>query len=336
MADPFHPQKGPYIRDFKPDQRFIGYYMIRSKQLEPFRDPTRGMFLSLVLGDRTGQIPGRVWEDAEKAAESVERGQVIKVEGEVELYQDRVQARILRLRPAQPGEFDPRDFVPSSERDPEALLAELERYRLNVQNPALRVLLDTFYTDQAFLDRFRLAPSARRVHHAYLGGLLEQTVDLLTLAKTVLQVYPQLDSDLLYTGILLYDIGKVREFSWDTDINYTDEGQLVGHIVLTYEMVSQAIRSIPEFPAELELRLRHMLVSHHGRYEWGSPRRPQTLEAIALHHLENLNTQINRFQGIIERRPPGETWTPYDRLLGRQLYAGPEEDWDDGEDGLPE
>jgi 3'-5' exoribonuclease len=171
------------------------------------------------------------------------------------------------------------------------------------------------------------APAARRVHHAYLGGLLEHLVDVLTLCDTVISLYPGLNADLLRAGALLHDVGKLREYDWSRDIEYTDEGRLIGHIVIGVELVSDAIQHIPDFPEDLRLRVRHMLVSQHGRHEWGSPIRPQTLEAIALHHVENLSAQVNRFHSLLAaRREPGAAWTMYDRLLGRQLYAGQDDD----------
>jgi 3'-5' exoribonuclease len=161
------------------------------------------------------------------------------------------------------------------------------------------------------------------VHHAYLGGLLEHISDVLSLCDTVLELYPELNADLLRTGALLHDVGKLREYAWEKDIDYTDEGRLIGHVVLGDEMVAHVLAHLADFPEALSLRVRHMLVSHHGRYEWGSPARPQTLEAIALHQIENLSAQVSRFRSLLAaRREPGEAWTDFDRMLGRQLYAG--------------
>ncbi|MCP4387623.1 MAG: HD domain-containing protein, partial [Gammaproteobacteria bacterium] len=174
--------------------------------------------------------------------------------------------------------------------------------------------------------RYKQAPAARRIHHAYLGGLLEHTLEVLQLCNTVLDIYPKIDRSLLLTGALLHDIGKLREYVWDFDLDYSTEGRLLGHIVMTDEMITDALAGMPEFPPELILRLRHMLLSHHGRHEWGSPRRPKTLEAIALHHIENLDAQINRFHLLIQSAPTGEPWTTYDRLLGRHLYAGDDDE----------
>lgn len=327
MPASFHAQKGPFVSELSADgERFRGFYLIRQLQLEPFRDATRGKFLSLVLSDRSGQIQGRVWENAETLAAGLQRGQVVKVEGDIETYNDRLQMRILRLRAAEDSEYDRRDMVPSSERDPEMLLAELDDFRGAIENPHLRSLVNSFYDDSNFRSRLQVAPAAVQFHHAYLGGLLEHIVDMLRLARAVQEIYPQIDKDLLSAGVLLVQIGKIDEFTWDTDISLTDEGRLVGHLFRTNELVSQAISQIPEFPADLSMRLRHVLVSHRGRREWGSPLAPQTLEAIALHHIESLSAQVNRFLTLLENRPGGEPWTAYDRLLRRQLYAGPDED----------
>ena len=326
MKDPYHPNKGPFLRDLVSGDRIIGYYVLRSKQLEPFRDPSRGNFLTLVLSDRSGQLIARVWENAEMAYEDVLEGEIIKLDGETESYLERTQIRILRLRPADPNEYDMRDMLPSSERDPEEMLGELKTFIETIQDQHLSALVNSFFEDDDFLSLFIQAPAARRVHHAYLHGLIEHTLEILVLAQTTLQIYPQINPDLLYAGILLHDIGKVREYSWELDINYTNEGRLLGHVVMANEMITDALTSLPEFPEDLSLRLRHMLLSHHGRYEWGSPRRPKTLEAIALHHLENTSAQLNRFNSLLSNRQPDKDWTEYDRLLRRQLYGSSEDE----------
>lgn len=322
MSETFHPQKGPYVRDLKPGERITGYYIVRHKQLEPFRDKSRGQFLTVSLADATGTILGRVWEGAIELADIFEQGDMVKVAGDVESYMDRPQLIISKLRRADSGEFDLRDFQPTTPKDIAQLQAQLKEWVESIDHPHLSALVRHFFDDDDFLSRFSSAPAARRVHHATIGGLLDHTTEVLTLAETLLHLYPQIDRDLLITGVLLHDIGKVREYKWQTDIEYTDEGHLVGHLVIGDEMVSGAIESLPDFPTELALRVRHMIVSHHGRHEWGSPRRPQTLEAMALHQLEELDAQVNRFSTLLANRPAGEPWTPYDRLLGRALYAG--------------
>ena len=328
MSEALHPEKGPFLGQMQEGERFIGYYVLRNKQLEPFRDASRGHFLTLILSDRSGQMVGRVWEGAEQANEELHTGDIVKVDGETESYLERVQIRVNRVRAADSGEYDLGDMLPRSQRDPDEMMAEVQTFIDGIDNNHLRGLLNIFFTDADFLQRFMQAPAAKRVHHAYLGGLLEHVLEVLYLAQRVVEIYPQIDADLLYSGVLLHDIGKVREYTWGMDIDYSDEGRLIGHIVLAEEMINSALASLPEFPQELALRLRHMLLAHHGRHEWGSPRRPMTLEAIALHQVENLSAQINRFDSLVTRRPAGDRWTAYDRMLGRQLYAG------DGDDDL--
>ncbi|MBM4425567.1 MAG: HD domain-containing protein [Chloroflexi bacterium] len=318
----FHPHKGPYVRELKPGERITGFFLVRYKQLESFRDRTRGQFLTLMLSDRTGSVLARVWEGAPELAETFEQGSTVKVQGDVEMYMDRAQIIVQKLRPANADEYDLRDFQPTTEKSIDELTEVVRRAVDRIQDPHLAALVRRFYHDPAFLRLFTRAPAARRVHHAYIGGLLEHTAEVLALCGTVLALYPEIDSELLMTGALLHDIGKVREYDWQADIEYTDEGQLIGHITIGDEMVSAAIAALPGFPEELAMRVRHMILSHHGRYEWGSPRRPQTLEAMALHQIEELDAQVNRFRGLLANRPEGEPWTPYDRLLGRSLYAG--------------
>ncbi|HLF03404.1 MAG TPA: HD domain-containing protein [Anaerolineales bacterium] len=322
MPEPFHPSKGPFVRELKPGDRITGFYIVRHKQLEPFRDRSRGQFLTLLLSDRTGSALARVWEGAPELADTFEQGETVKVQGDVELYMDRLQIIILKLRPASADEYDLRDFQPATEKNVDEMLAAVQNAANRIQHAQLNALARHFYDDPEFLRLFSAAPAARRVHHAYLGGLLEHTVEVLELCETILRLYPALNTDLLLTGALLHDIGKVREYRWDKDIEYTDEGQLVGHINISDEMAARAMAQIGGFPDELAWRVRHMILSHHGRYEWGSPRRPQTLEAMALHQIEELDAQVNRFQTLLANRPEGEAWTPFDRRLGRSLYAG--------------
>jgi 3'-5' exoribonuclease len=312
-----------FVRDLRPGKRVLGFFLVRHKQLEPFRDRTRGEFLTLVLADRTGEILARVWEEAPALAETFEQGQVVKVQGEVEEYLGRWQAIVEKIRPAKPDEYDLTDILPATERDVDEMLAALRVTVEEIEEPHLKALAARFLEDEEFVARFSRAPAARRIHHAYLGGLLEHTFEVVTLCKSLLEVYPQIHRDLLLTGALVHDVGKVAEFEYATDIDYSDEGRLLGHVVLSYQMVNEAIAGIPDFPADLALRLRHMILSHHGRYEWGAPRRPKTLEAVALHHVENLGAQVNRFQRILAaRRESDKPWTDYDTLLGRHLYAG--------------
>ena len=329
--------KDQFVRDLRPGERVLGFFLVRHKQLEPFRDRTRGEFLTLTLTDRTGEILARVWDDAPAVAAAIEREQAVKVLGEVEEYMGRWQVIAEKIRPAETDEYDLADMFPATERDVDEMLATVRAAAEEIENPHLRALVVCFFEDEEFVARFSRAPAARRVHHAYLGGLLEHTVEVAALCRALLEVYPQIHRDLLLAGALLHDVGKVAEFEYETDIDYSDEGRLLGHIVMSDRMVSDAIATLPDFPDDLALRLRHMILSHHGRYEWGSPRRPKTLEAVALHHVENLDAQVNRFHRILaSRRDPEKPWTAYDTLLRRYLYAGRDEELSIEEEGPSE
>jgi 3'-5' exoribonuclease len=322
---PKHPLKGAFVTDLRPGQRITAFFLARQKQLEPFRDRSKGEFLTLILGDRTGQILARVWEGAPELAQTFEEDDIVKIAGDVEEYLGRAQLIIHKLRPAQDNEFDLADFLPATAKDVPALLAQTQAAVDSLRDRHLGALIRYFYADSAFIERLTQAPAARRLHHAYLGGLLEHTAEMLALADTLLGLYPELHADLLRAGVLLHAVGKLREYAWTRDIDYTDEGRLIGHVVLVDELVTEALRHFPDFPPELSLRLRHMLISYRGRYEWGAPRQPMTLEAAALHHIENLNAQLSRFRDLLAaRRESDQPWTEFDRLLGRALYAGGE------------
>ncbi|MGC8947151.1 MAG: 3'-5' exoribonuclease YhaM family protein [Anaerolineae bacterium] len=319
--------KKQFVRDLRPGDRVLSFFLLRRKQLEPFRDRTRGEFLTLILSDRTGEILARLWEGAPEVDRRLESRQIVKVLGRVEEYLGQQQIIVEKIRPAKEEEYDLADMIPATERNVAQMLEEVRAAIAEVENPHLRALLSSFFDDPEFVARFSQAPAARRVHHAYLGGLLEHTVEVISLSRHLLTLYPQIHRDLLLTGVLLRDIGKIREYTWEMGIEYSDEGRLLGHVVMSLEMVDRVLEGMPDFPPDLALRLRHMIVSHHGQYEWGSPRQPHTLEAAALHFVENLSAQVNRYQRLIAtRRDPSKPWTEYDPLLGRYLYAGREEE----------
>jgi 3'-5' exoribonuclease len=326
MSETQRPDKGPWISEIQEGQKFVGFYLIRNPNLDPFKDPSRGHYLRFLLADRSGVMEARVWENAEQLFTILENHPIVKVEAVVERFRDQLQARVSQLRPAESGEFDLSDLRPTTQRNIDEMNAVLDQTIASIQNPHLKAILEYFFQDDEFRTAYQEAPAATRVHHAYIGGLLEHIYEVLQLAEALIQLYPQIDHDMLIAGILLHDIGKCVEFKWDLDIEYTDRGKLIGHVVIGSEMVAQAIHELPEFPEQLGLHLQHIILSHHGRYEFGSPRRPKTLEAIALHHLENLDAQVNRFASLIEdARKLGRDWTNYDSMLGRSLYSGQDE-----------
>lgn len=310
-------------------------YLVGDKQLRVNRNGN--LYLQMELHDRTGTISARLWNAPESLFRSFEVGDFLFVKGKVQLFQGALQMILSHIEPTSAEQVDVTNFLPHSEHDVSQLLSRLRGILLKLSNPHLRALVECFLMDDEIMAGFCKAPAGVRNHHAYLGGLLEHVVALLDAAEKLLPLYPEVDRDLLLTGIFLHDIGKVRELSYTRVFSYSDEGQLVGHIVIGVEMLNEKAIRVPDltgepFPKELALRLKHMILSHHGSYEFGSPRLPMTPEAIALHHLDNLDAKVHSFtREIREDRNQLSAWTPFNQALQRRLFKGTP----DGSESLP-
>jgi 3'-5' exoribonuclease len=315
--------QGPFVSELREGIHVVGFYHAREPVLQSFREAGRGSFLEPQLVDRSGTISARLWEGAEEGLEAARVTGVVKIEGDVERFRDHLQIRVLRMRSAETGEFDPADLTATARRPVAEMNAAIDQAVASIRDPHLSALVRHFFEEAPFRTQLERLPAGRRVHHAYRGGLLEHIFEVLSLSHPLIELYPEIDADLLTAGILLHDIGKLQELGGEDGMEYTDAGRLVGHVVIGAEQVAQAVTSIPGFPNSRAMQLHHLILAHHGRFEWGSPRRPKTLEAVALHHLENLDGQVNRFRSLIEAaRLSGRTWTEYDSLLERALYAG--------------
>jgi 3'-5' exoribonuclease len=309
-------------------------YLVSDKQLRANRNGN--LYLQLELRDRTGAISARLWNAGEHLFRSFESGDFLMVKGKVQLFQGALQMILSHIERVESEKVELADFLPHTEHDVSKLLERLRGVLLKLGNPHLKALVECFLMDDEFVRGFCQAPAGVRNHHAYLGGLLEHVVTLLDAADRILPLYPELDRDLLLAGIFLHDIGKVRELSYSKAFAYTDEGQLVGHLIIGVEMLTEKAAKVPDltgepFPRELLLRLKHMILSHHGSYEYGSPRLPMTPEAIALHHLDNFDAKVHSFtRDIREDRNTTSAWTPYNQSLQRRLFKGS----NDGEETL--
>jgi 3'-5' exoribonuclease len=265
--------KDIYIADlmgFDEGRSFDSFFLVLAKQQRTTKQ--NKPYLNLILGDRTGQIEGRVWDLGDpRIARVFDRGDLVKVRGSVSRYDDRAQAKVDQLRKALAGEADKMDMLPATTRDVGELWAELEASVASLTNPDLKRLLTALLAEPAIVQAYKEAPAARQLHHAWLGGLLEHVVSLLGLADRVAAHYPILDRDLLVTGVILHDIGKIRELSWDTGFDYTVEGVLLGHIQIGVDLVEKTIAGLPDFPDRLRTLVLHMILSHHGKLEFGSP-----------------------------------------------------------------
>jgi 3'-5' exoribonuclease len=301
-------------------------FLVGDKQLRANRNGN--LYLQLELRDRTGSISARLWNAGEHVFRSFDGGDFIQVKGKVQLFQGALQMILSHLERVEAEKVDLGDFLPHTEQDINKLFDRLRATLLRLGNPHLRALAECFLMDEAFVRDFCRAPAGIRNHHAYLGGLLEHVVTLLDGADRILPLYPEVDRDLLLAGIFLHDIGKVRELSYGRTFGYTDAGQLVGHLIIGVEMLNEKVGRVPDltgepFPPELLLRLKHMIVSHHGSYEFGSPKLPMTPEAIALHQLDNLDAKVHSFtRDIREDKNSTSAWTPFNQSLQRRLFKG--------------
>jgi 3'-5' exoribonuclease len=301
-------------------------YLVADKQLRANRQGN--LYLHLELRDRTGSVGARLWNASEGLARTFEPGDYLHVRGKTQVFQGALQIILSHVEVIDPARLEPEDFLPQSSQNVGRLTARLREILLGMSHPHLRALVECFLIDEEFIRKFTTAPAGIKHHHAYHGGLLEHVVNLLTVADRIVDLYPELDRDLLLTGIFLHDIGKIDELSYDRAFGYTDEGQLVGHLVMGVEMIRAKVERTADltgepFPVELLLRLKHMIVSHHGTHEFGSAKVPMTLEAIALHYLDSLDAKVHAFSREIRDDPSRESsWTPFQPNLGRRLFKG--------------
>lgn len=309
--------KSLYATDIRENQSVDECFLVASKNY----GVTKGghSYLTLKLLDRSGEIEARVWERAEDLGRGFEKNDFVRVRGQATLYQGRVQIRVQDLLRVDDSKVAAKDFLPCSAFDSETMLAELQSILRGIKNPHLLALAEACFADQDLMNLLKQAPGAKTIHHPYIGGLLEHTLSLLKLIVKVVENYRGVDVDLLLIGGFLHDIGKVYEFSFDRAVDYTDAGQLLGHLVMEVELVNRKIEAIADFPAELAMLVKHLLVSHHGAYEFGSPKLPQTLEAVMLHSLDDLDGKIQAIQSLPPREP-GAKWSAFHRAYGRSFY----------------
>jgi 3'-5' exoribonuclease len=303
------------------NQAVIAFFAVRSKQLRSRKDG--GQYMAVTLGDRTGQIESRMWENFAEAAPGFETGDVVKVRAEVCRFNDRLQLNLEKLRRANADEFELADYVPQTSKNVDELWSSLVRSVDSFTDPWLQRLVRSFLDDPLMATAFREAPAAKSLHHAWIGGLLEHVVSLVAICDLAAHHYPEINRDLLLTGAILHDIGKLEELRWGTTFDYTLEGHLVGHIALGVVMIEKKLASLPGFPPQLRMLVEHIVLSHHGRLEFGSPKVPMIPEAVLFHYLDDLDAKMHTMRGEFERQQAqgGEAgeMTDWVRSLDRPL-----------------
>jgi 3'-5' exoribonuclease len=282
------------------NQAVVSFFAVASKQVRSRKDGS-GQYMALTLGDRTGQIESRMWENFAEAAAGFEPGDVVKVRAEVCRYNGRLQLNLEKLRLAAADEVELADYVPHTQKDVGELWSTLVRTVDSFSDLSLQALLRSFLDDAVLAAAFREAPAAKSLHHAWLGGLLEHVVSLVGICELAARHYPEINRDLLLTGAILHDIGKLEELRWGTSFDYTLQGQLVGHITLGIAMIEKKLAALPDFPPALRILVEHMVLSHHGKLEFGSPKLPMIPEAVLLHYMDDLDAKMHMMRSEFAR-----------------------------------
>jgi 3'-5' exoribonuclease len=310
--------KRSWVKDLRAGTELEESFAVRSVDVRQRRGG--GPYLAATIGDRTGEVTALVWQNVDQLREVLEPGKVVSVKGQVQRYNQQLQV-VVRQAEALPAEsVEDALFVRSSAVDPEVLWKNLNALVEEVGDPDVRQLLFRIFSDPEVEQLFRSAPAARSMHHAFRSGLLEHTVSVTTVARTLAQHYG-LNQDLVVAGCLLHDFGKIWELEIGTSIEYTDDGRLIGHIPMETLFVDKKIGELKKFPAETRRQLLHILLAHHGEYEFGSPRRPKTPEALLVHMIDNLDSKMaGMLEAIAAQGSDDEAWTPYSRILERHIY----------------
>jgi 3'-5' exoribonuclease len=290
--------KTPYVGELEPNKIVTTSFLVHGKEIR--QKKTGEPYLSLMVGDRTGEIDAKMWDNAAEVLDEFERDDFVKIKGVMQVFHNRPQLTIHKLRRMDESEIDLADYFPASKRDPGEMWRELEAIVAGVADPHLKSLLDAMFADEDIARRYRIAPAAKQIHHAFLGGLLEHVLSVCGMAKAAAAHYANIDRDLLITGVILHDIGKIYELSYERGFSYSDEGQLIGHIAIAARMLSDKLHGLPDFPPRLRSLVEHMILSHHGRLEFGSPKLPQFPEALLLHYLDDMDSKMECMRALIE------------------------------------
>lgn len=296
-----------FINSLKESEEFQSDYLIEDISIRKKKNGED--YLNMSLMDKTGSLTARMWEGFDDLRQ-LKKGDFIAVDAQVNIFNGNLQLNLNKAKKLEQDQYQLDNYLKKTEKNIDQLFVTLLEHIDSIDKPHLKSLLKSFFVeDQEFAEEFKKVPAGKVMHNAYLGGLLEHVVDILSLADFVSAQYQGIDKDLLKAGIILHDIGKIRELEYGLALDYSDEGKLVGHHVIGVMMLGEKIKQLPDFPKNDEMMLEHMILSHHGRPEWGSPKTPATLEAVILHYLDNLDAKITGFKQFVENNPPDNNWT---------------------------
>jgi 3'-5' exoribonuclease len=308
--------KSPYVNELKPNQLVETSFLVQSKEIRQKKGGE--LYLSLLLADRTGELDAKMWDNVADVLNEFERDDFVKVKGIIQVFHNKPQMTIHKVRRLDESEVQFTDYFPSSKRDAGEMWLELRGIVAAMRNRHLKGLVEAVLDDEDIARRYRLAPAAKQIHHAFLGGLLEHVLSLCGMAKSAAAHYANIDCDLLIAGVVLHDIGKIYELNYERGFSYSDEGQLIGHISIGMRIVGDKLRGLPDFPPLMRSLVEHMILSHHGRLEFGSPKVPQFPEALLLHCLDDLDAKMESMRALIENdRQLEGCFTTYNSALER-------------------
>lgn len=309
-----------FVADIAAGDGVNDIFMLAEKSMAHKRDGNP--YLNVTVADRSGQIKAVVWDNATQIASATNAGDLVRIQATAGEYRGMLQLVVKSMTTVPADELSPDDFLPASVRDVDKMFHRLRGLTETITSKPLHALMEAFWTDGDLVRLFKRAPAAKKMHHAFLGGLIEHTLSMSLLADKIAGHYSGVDRDLLIVGAVLHDIGKIRELAYDLNIDYTDEGRLLSHITIGLEIVDAKIKSLAGFPAELAALIKHMIVSHHGAREFGSPEPPKTIEAVLLNYIDEIDSRVNAIREFMAADDPDAPWTSYHRLLERQFYKG--------------
>ena len=316
--------KKQFINAIKAGDAIDDIFVLSEKTLSQKRDGKN--FLNITVSDKSGSIKGVVWDNVDQIASGITAGGFVNIKGKVSEYKGMLQLGVKTMAAVSPDSVNPSDFIPATDLNIDDMYIRLLKISASIETGYLKELLEAFWDDEDFVRKFKTAPAAKKMHHAYLGGLLEHTLSMTILANKIANHYSEyytgIDRDLLLTGAILHDIGKTIEFDYKFSIDYSVQGRLLNHIVIGIEMLDEKLRKIKDFPEEQAILLKHMIISHHGVREFGSPEPPKTIEAVLLNYIDEIDSKVNCIREFIATEDPNETWTSYHKLLERHFYIG--------------
>jgi 3'-5' exoribonuclease len=312
--------KSQYVSSLKPGETVDDVFVLSEKSLSQKKDGKN--YLNLTFMDRTGTLKGVLWENVEDTVDRISAGDYVQVKGSVSEYRGTLQLVVRTVIRSAAENVEPADFLPVTTRNIDAMFEKLLQITDTLKTPCFHDLFKLFWADTEMVRLFKAAPAAKKMHHAYIGGLLEHTLSMAILVDRLAGHYTGVDRDLLLTGAILHDIGKIREFEFSSYIDYTSEGRLLSHIVIGLQIIDEKMKLIKDFPEEQAVLLKHLVVSHHGVKEFGSPELPKTIEAVLLNHIDEIDSKVKGIREFMASEDPNASWTSFHKLMNRHFYMG--------------